>query len=228
MLQARCQGSFKNKTMSSTKRAKRCSLPPIVIPVISADCRIAIAKGLMANTNYNGNMGQPCRVDLHHLKVVEYRLLVKISAIGSIYSNLIHFNNFSPNPNHFKMSKREPHSILSNAFSASNDRIACPYFALQIQYSRTYECCERLVYLGQNHFGHNRLCLEEELCIEFRCHTTLGIWELKMFFLRATLFCFNNREIVAALNVGGRIPYISLPVTIRSRGPSTFHAHQSL
>lgn len=65
-------------------------------------------------------------MDLQSLKGSDIWLFVIISAVGSTSNNVIHLRYPSPNPNRLKISKIYPHSILSNALSAPNDRTALP------------------------------------------------------------------------------------------------------
>lgn len=71
------------------KRAKRCSVPPIVMPVISGDWHIAMATGSMANKNNKGDIGQPWCVDLQSVKGFEIWLLVIIVSYNLCFGFII-------------------------------------------------------------------------------------------------------------------------------------------
>lgn len=79
---------------------------PAVTPGIPLGSLTAIAKGSIANINSTGDRGQPCWVDLCSLEGFDVALLVRISRVGFVYNNGIHFRKTSPNPYLGKTSKR--------------------------------------------------------------------------------------------------------------------------
>ena len=89
---------------------------------MSACLRIAMASGSIARTKSNGERGQPCLVPRLSLNGVDTSPLVKFSACGLEYKSWTHQRKCTPTPNLCRTSNRYCHSILSKAFSASNDR----------------------------------------------------------------------------------------------------------
>ena len=114
----------KKRMTSSAYKAIWWLIFPIYMPVISACCRIAIANGSIAIVNSNGLKGHPCRFPRCNLKGLETIPLVKISACGLVYRRRTHWTKLPLIPNLSKTLNIYVHSIRSNAFSASSERIA--------------------------------------------------------------------------------------------------------
>lgn len=67
---------------------------------------MAIARGSMARINRRGERGQPCLEPLQISKGLDTILVVRISAVGFVYSIFIHLQNLSPQPKRVNTSKR--------------------------------------------------------------------------------------------------------------------------
>ncbi|KAL7854619.1 hypothetical protein SRHO_G00168090 [Serrasalmus rhombeus] len=90
--------------------------------------RITLANGSIAMENKPGELGHPCLQPQESVKASDMTPLVRICDLGPLKSVLTYLIKLSPKFMAFKVSKRKPGSILSNAFSASMDIIAkgCP------------------------------------------------------------------------------------------------------
>ena len=96
---------------------------PLTILGMELFDRMIKAKGSMAKTKIRGLRGHPWQVPRCKSKVLEYRLLVRTIFEGLEYNSFIYDMNVSPDPNLHKVSNRQPHSTLTNAFSASMERL---------------------------------------------------------------------------------------------------------
>ncbi len=102
----------------------RCSKAPVQIPWMVECDLIAIARGSIASTKSRGESGEPCLVPRLSLNEGEIKLLVSILAEESTKIISIHLRKKTPKPNLASISIKYGHSSLSNAFSASRDRMA--------------------------------------------------------------------------------------------------------
>jgi hypothetical protein len=92
-------GSVIYNKRSSAYNDVLCSLPPLTIPRISGEERIAIARGSIAIANKSGEIGHPCLVPRCNGKDWELVLLVRTDEVGELYSNFTQQINFGPKPN---------------------------------------------------------------------------------------------------------------------------------
>ena len=114
---------------SSAKSESSTSLP-ILIPLSSFCCLIAEARTSDTMLNNRGESGHPCCVPDLRGKVLRFSPLRMILAVGFSYTAFIMFRYVSSIPTFLKIFMKKRCYVLSNALSASVDRIIWLLFFL--------------------------------------------------------------------------------------------------
>ena len=109
--------------MSSTKSENLTSSWPVWMPFISLCCLIAEAKTSNTMLNNSAESGHPCLVPYLRGKAVSFSSLRMILALGRLYMTFMILRYDPSIPTFLRVFIKKGCFILSNAFSASIERI---------------------------------------------------------------------------------------------------------